>query len=77
MWQEGLDSETKMSEIRVREAVETDADTIVTACPLCLIMLDDARKTAGLEEKLELLDLNELVLDAIKQHREHWQQPET
>jgi Fe-S oxidoreductase/nitrate reductase gamma subunit len=65
MWQEDLDSEIKMSEIRIREAAETGAETIITACPLCLIMLEDARKTAGLEDTLQLMDLNELVAMAL------------
>ncbi len=65
MWQEELDAETKISEIRIREAAETGAGVLITACPLCLIMLEDARKTAGLEEILEVLDLNELVLKAL------------
>jgi Fe-S oxidoreductase/nitrate reductase gamma subunit len=65
MWQEDLDSETKMSEIRIREAAETGAETVITACPLCLIMLEDARKTAGLEDTLHLMDLNELVVMAL------------
>ena len=65
MWQEGLDAEIKMSEIRVQEAKATGAEVVVTACPLCLIMLEDARKTAGLEDSLRVMDLNELVVMAL------------
>ena len=62
MWQDELDSDVKMSDIRIREAAATGAEIVVTACPLCLIMLEDARKTTGLEESLQVLDLNELVV---------------
>lgn len=65
MWQEDMDADPKMSEIRIREAEAVGAEVIVTACPLCLIMLEDARKTAGLEEKLRVMDLNELLVMAL------------
>jgi len=65
MWQEGLDADIKMSEIRVQEAEATGAEIVVTACPLCLIMLEDARKTAGVEDSLRVMDLNELVVMAL------------
>ena len=65
MWQEDLDGETKMSEIRIREAADTGAEILITACPLCLIMLEDARKTAGLEDTLTVMDINELLLMAL------------
>jgi len=66
MWQD-LDGEVKMSEVRIREAEATGAEILVTACPLCRIMLEDARKVAGLNETLQVMDLNELVLQALKE----------
>ena len=45
--------------------LETGAEAVITACPLCLIMLEDARKTSGLEETLEVIDLAELALSAL------------
>jgi len=65
MWQQDLDSQVKMSEVRIREAAQTGAKVLVTACPLCLIMLEDARKTASLEDTLRVMDLNELVSMAL------------
>lgn len=50
---------------RVRQAAATGAEVLITACPLCLIMLEDARKTSGLEDKIEVRDLNELVAEAM------------
>ena len=66
MWQgEELHGEARMSEIRMKEAQATGAEVLVTACPLCLIMLEDASKTLGLDAKMKVMDLNELVLEAI------------
>jgi len=65
VWQEDLDAEIKMSEIRIREAAAAGAEIVITACPLCLIMLEDARKAAGLEDTLRVMDLNELVAFAL------------
>jgi len=65
MWQD-LQGEVKMSEVRIREAEATGAEILITACPLCLIMLEDARKAAGLKEPFQVMDLNELVLQALE-----------
>jgi len=65
MWQEELDADPKMSVIRIREAEAAGVDLVITACPLCLIMLEDARKGADLEDKLQVMDLNELVVKAV------------
>ncbi len=64
MWQD-LQGDVKMSEVRIREAEATGAEIVVTACPLCLIMLEDARKAAGFPEPFRVMDLNELVLQAL------------
>jgi Fe-S oxidoreductase len=65
MWQGEMPGEARMSEIRMKEARDTGAEVLITACPLCLIMLEDALKTLGLEGNLRVMDLNELVLDAL------------
>jgi len=64
MWQE-LEGEKKLSEVRIREAADTGAALVITACPYCLIMLEDARKTAGFEGRLRVMDLNELVAESL------------
>ena len=61
-----LDGEVKMSEVRLREAEETGSEILITACPLCLIMLEDARKVVGLKEPFRIMDLNELVLQTLE-----------
>jgi Fe-S oxidoreductase len=46
---------------RVRMAAEAGADVIVTACPFCLVNLEDAIKVAGMEGKMTAIDLAELA----------------
>ena len=64
MWQE-LGGDTKMSNVRIREADETGAEIIITACPLCRIMLEDAKKTEELKNIRQVMDINELILESI------------
>jgi len=46
---------------RVRMAAEAGANVIVTGCPFCMVNLEDAIKVAGLESKMSVIDLTELV----------------
>jgi len=55
------DCEKRMGELRLDMAENAGADTVVTACPFCLINLEDAIKTTGREGKMEVIDLAELV----------------
>ncbi|MFN3534841.1 MAG: (Fe-S)-binding protein [Desulfatiglandales bacterium] len=66
MWQGNeLNGTERMSERRAKEAKETGADVVLTACPLCLIMMEDAVKTLGYEKNLKVMDINELLKMAI------------
>ncbi len=58
------ESESRMGEQRLQMAADAGADVVVTACPFCLINLEDAIKTSGHEGKLEVMDLAELVRTA-------------
>src|SRR5579862_3249934 len=46
---------------RIRMAAEVGANVIVTACPFCMVNLEDAIKVAGLEGKMTAIDLAELT----------------
>jgi len=46
---------------RVRMAAEAGANVIVTACPFCMVNIEDAIKVAGLEGNMTAIDLAELV----------------
>jgi Fe-S oxidoreductase len=55
------EEEQRMGVVRVQQARDAGADVIVTACPYCLTNIEDAIKVAGLEGKMDVLDLVELV----------------
>lgn len=46
---------------RVQMAAEAGANVIVTACPFCMVNIEDAIKVAGREGKMTAIDLAELV----------------
>jgi Fe-S oxidoreductase len=55
------EEEQRMGVVRVQMAKNAGADVIVTACPFCLVNIEDAIKVAGLEGKMEAIDLCELI----------------
>lgn len=61
LWYENEQEKERMGERRVKMAMEVGAQVIVTACPFCLINIEDAIKTTGNEGKIEVIDLVELI----------------
>ncbi len=57
------EEETRMGVLRVNMAAEAGANVIVTACPFCLVNIQDAIKVAGKEGEMEALDFTELIED--------------
>lgn len=58
---------TKVSENRVREAAAIpNLDVLVVNCPKCMTMLEDATKTTGNEGNFKVLELTELVAEAME-----------
>lgn len=55
------EEETRMGVLRVNMAAEVGATVIVTACPFCLVNIQDAIKVAGKEGEMEALDFTELI----------------
>jgi Fe-S oxidoreductase len=53
--------EQRMGVKRVQMAAEAGANVIVTACPFCMVNIEDAIKVAGMEGKMTAIDLAELV----------------
>ena len=51
----------RMGVKRVQMAAEAGANVIVTACPFCMVNIEDAIKVAGMEGKMTAIDLAELV----------------
>jgi len=55
------EEEERMGVLRVRMAAKAGANVIVTACPFCLVNMEDAIKVAGMEGKMEAIDFAELI----------------
>jgi Fe-S oxidoreductase len=53
--------EQRMGVKRVQMAAEAGATVIVTACPFCMVNIEDAIKVSGLEGEMTAIDLAELV----------------
>ena len=52
---------------RTDEALGTGADVVSTACPYCMIMLDDAVRAHNKEDDVRVLDLSQLVEESLGQ----------
>ncbi len=66
MWVESSsEGGQRLAEIRVQDAVELGAEIITTACPFCVLTLEDAIKTSGHEEKIKVMDVMELLAEAM------------
>jgi Fe-S oxidoreductase len=64
MWADFEAEGERLANIRVREAIDIGAEVIVTACPFCLINIEDGIKSVGVEDSLKALDIAELALAA-------------
>jgi Fe-S oxidoreductase len=50
---------------RTDEVIETGAEAVAVACPFCNIMLTDGMKQRNVEDKIQVLDIAELVAQSI------------
>ncbi len=67
MWADFEAERERLANIRVREALDVGAEIIVTACPFCLINIEDGIKSVNVEDSLKVKDLAELMLEAIEE----------
>jgi Fe-S oxidoreductase len=71
LWMD-FDEDPKPSEERLREALEdTDAggeiEKFVVACPMCMTMYEDGRKTGDFEDDIEIVGITELLAETLAQ----------
>lgn len=64
LWME-TKPEWRFSDLRIREACETGAPILATACPYCISMLEDSRKTVNKEDEIEIKDISELIAEVL------------
>ncbi len=64
MWlEENIGKRVNME--RMDEALGTGADVVSTACPYCMIMLDDAVRANDKQDDVRVLDLSQLVEESL------------
>ena len=56
---------TRVNMDRTDEAIGTGADVVSTACPYCMIMLDDAVRANAKEDDVRVLDLSQLLEESM------------
>ncbi len=64
MWMEE-DIGDRINDMRTDQAIEVKAEKIALACPFCLTMMSDGIKDRNMEEKMEALDIAEIIWDAM------------
>ncbi len=57
---------TRVNRLRVGQLVETGAEKIVSACPFCLVMCRDGVNEEGLEEKVTVSDIAEVLAERLQ-----------
>ncbi|HYD47439.1 MAG TPA: (Fe-S)-binding protein [Terriglobales bacterium] len=65
MWMEE-EPDKRVNIRRVEQLLETEPDAVAVACPYCMTMIDDGLKAKGMEEKVQAVDVMELVADSMK-----------
>jgi Fe-S oxidoreductase len=55
----------RFSDLRLKQAGDVGAEVLATACPYCITMFEDSRLNLGLEEKLAVKDITEIVAEVI------------
>jgi len=60
MWME-TDANTRINHRRLKDALDTKAEVVATACPYCLLMFDDAIRSKGIGEQVKVMDIAEVL----------------
>ena len=66
MWKEEEKGKSKINYKRVDQAVDTGASVVVSNCPFCMTMLSDGVKEKGHEDRMQVLDIAELVAESLE-----------
>jgi Fe-S oxidoreductase len=64
IWQE-TDKNERFSDIRLKQAIETGAEALVTACPYCISQFEDSRLALKDSTALQIKDITEILREVI------------
>ena len=65
MWLE-TDPNTRINHRRLDNVLEVKAGTVATACPYCLLMFDDAIRSKGLGDQVQVMDVAEVLAQQLE-----------
>ena len=57
---------TRVNNNRTDEILATGAEVAAVACPFCTIMITDGVKAKNMEEKVQVLDVAEVIAKSMK-----------
>lgn len=60
MWLE-TEADTRINHQRLNDALQVQSDVVATACPYCLLMFDDAIRSKGLGDQVDVMDISEIL----------------
>lgn len=64
VWMETQKGE-RFSDLRIEQALGVGAEVLATSCPYCITMLEDSRVTMGVDERIEVREITEIVQELI------------
>jgi Fe-S oxidoreductase len=56
----------KINHLRLEQLQSTQSQGVATACPYCIIMLEDATRTRGVSAELPVLDISEVLMASVR-----------
>jgi Fe-S oxidoreductase len=65
IWMETVKGE-RFSDLRVEQAVAAGAEVLVTSCPYCITNFEDSRLNLENSEVIEIKDITEIIMEAIR-----------
>jgi Fe-S oxidoreductase len=64
VWMETQKGE-RFGDLRLEQAMETGAEVLATCCPYCITMFEDSRITMGVDERIEIKDVTEILQEVL------------
>lgn len=58
--------EERFSDLRLKQAADTQAEVLVTSCPYCITNFEESRLNLEMEDTIEVKDITEIVWEVVK-----------
>lgn len=65
IWME-TEAGMRFSDVKAKEAMDKGANLLVTACPYCIVMLEDSLKNIDKDETMAVKDISEIFADSLE-----------